>query len=755
MKKVLRKEMLIGWIKFTLAVLVLFIINTIAVISAYAGEKSFSVKDIQGRQVLKNEENEYMATSDITFEFKGIEEPETEEERERDWIFCEKECIENRDIYTPVKNDAFRLDVNGDMEISFLWIDRISGETATAGGIPGNFVIRYMDAENLECNVDISAESKGRSDCLSGREPVITIDPPEYVYTFFSVKKDNEEEIFELTGGHNEFNFREGEYDLKLWSEDGWGVKTIYDMDPDSFIYDKTPPETGNINVRPSDRNVFTKDGRIYTSKSVLVIPDAKDSGSGIDHFIFNVFNRTDKSEYEAYGDELQIDPGFNGTVAVSAVDRSGNVSNKRTGPEIIIDDQCPVLQDKVVEKNGKGDKKIKIKLTAGDSLSGIKKITLFLNGEMVNERELKGDNTGSIETVLDLSDLKEGKNVFRMEAFDMTGNKGISEFSLNKEDDRKPEKDTGEKEEQPEDREYTVPEMYLKGFRNFQKTDKDVKIEAGSENYFPEEGKVIIERHGMDGELMETYEAEPGTINVSDEGNYAVHYEIDCESGKYERYGYFTIDRSSPVIKSLKEIDKKTFSSFALGQDPLSFIEDLTYVNGHVTLSGREYDGGEVTIPGKYVLKIAATDELGHSSEESAEFIISGKEEDRASSVSGNAGHNILKDHTLSGNVLSGNSLSENSVSGQYMVEKIKNNAYPGSKAVEKSINNNETTIIPLIIICALLLCAAGTVILIHADPVRLYRISFKGFKPLKARREVDRRRNAHHKDDEHGAQG
>ena len=42
------------------------------------------------------------------------------------------------------------------------------------------------------------------------------------------------------------------------------------------------------------------------------------------------------------------------------------------------------------------------------------------------------------------------------------------------------------------------------------------------------------------------------------------------------------------------------------------------------VLLNGQEYDGSYLEEPGKYVLKLVATDELGRSSSEKAEFIIS-----------------------------------------------------------------------------------------------------------------------------------
>ena len=769
MKKRSSKRVLNEWLKFTAAVLILFFIDIVAVFTAFAEDKGFSVLDMMGRPVYQNEDGEYLASSDIAFEFKGVRPPETEDMKERDWIFCECEEIDGRDIYTPVKGGCFRLDLRGDMQVSFLWIDRISGDTMKEDELPESFIIRVRNLEDMGCKTEFSYGEKGADGFLSGDEPKLMIDPPEGICTFLSVKNGREEEVYELKEAHNEFSFKEGEYSLEAWSEDGWGIKTEQELPVDHFIYDASAPVMGNINVRPSDRNVNTFDGKIFTSKSVIITPFAEDGISGVDHFIFRIKNKVDQSEYEAYGDEIQLNPGFRGSVVIRAKDMAGNLSEERRSPELVIDDRQPGLRERVIEEEKKGTGKIRIRLAAEDDLSGIERLTLYLNGEKTEEETFDGKLKGVMEREISLEDLRIGKNEFLLEAEDMTGNLGKYEFSLEKEDRKKEHSEKNRDNSDEEGKKEEEPELYLTGFRNFEKREDNVCIKAGVKNDIVDEGKVIIERHGAAGELLEAFEEEPGSITLSDEGNYAVRYEVEKNGNVYEKNGYFTIDRSSPVIKSLKGIDKKTFRSFALEGDPFGYIEDLTYVNARITLSGREYDGREISEPGKYVLKISASDELGHKSQESAEFIIENVD---ASKNGENGLRSTLQKSTLSGNILQKGTLSEKdaeraglsgndmpkatlsgsaakkgtlsekdaeraglsgndtpkatlsgdittktelSGNGEGIYEKTGNNlASPGTDAEEKTVYKNEMTIIPIIIMCGILLCVAGTVILI-----------------------------------------
>ncbi len=726
------KTLIRRWILFTLTVFLLFIPDILFVETAFSKD-CCSVTDIAGNDVKTDEKGRYLATSDIIFRFFDISEPEAVRNGDSSWVFCEAEHIDGREIYTPV-HESYRLDLKEDKEICFVWLDRISGETVKDKSLPDSFTILYRGKEELLPSAEFRYEKMNGEEeiILSGSAPVLKITSPPEIRSYLYVEKNGEEQRSEIEGEVQEFVFDEGEYNLSLRAVDGWGIETEVPLDTEHFIYDKSCPVIKNVSVKASGEKSRKEGDSFMSVGSVLITPEAEDNLSGIDHYIFHVVNSIKMSEYEAYGDSLRLSPCFKGIVSVRSIDRAGNISGEVVTPVILIDNRAPVLKNRVIKAEKKGKTGLRLSFDAEDSLSGLRKLSLFLNGKDIGEAEFNGDRKGSIESSVKAEKLKEGENSLRLEAEDILSNKASYDFKIEMEDER--EKDTDR--ERDRDREYDeIPDMYLRGFENFQKTEGNVRIEAGVGNSFPDEGRVFIERHDKNGELSNVYESEPGEIEIKDEGNYVVHYEIEDRGNIYEEYGYFTIDRSSPVVESLKDIDRKTFSSFSVDSDPLNSIEDYTYVNGRMTLSGREYDGHEIRESGKYILKISATDELGHSTEESAEFLIenndgkkkvlSGNKQEK-SSVSGDSLPEDSISYNKEGRTLSGNKKKKKKgeeISGRdiyFIEEKIsensisENHAGPSKGGREKTIYRREATVIPLILSAALFLLVVGMLILV-----------------------------------------
>ncbi len=577
----------------------------------------------------------------------------------------------------------------------------MSGEKRKAEGIPESFDIRYTGEENAGPGAELLFDGcvKGEKYYFSGKAPVLRIKGEKELNTFLSLTRDGETKIQEINGEIFEYVFDEGEYSYSVWNEDGWGVRYEAERDIDCFVYDNDPPVIIKLDVLPSGKGGFTENGKVYSRESVMICPEAVDSLSGTDQYIFRVKNRINGIEYEAYGDRLQLDPGFYGEVEVRATDMAGNISEAVKCPEIMIDNREPVLKNRVFKEDKKNSEAVTVYLEAEDSLSGLKDLTLILNDRILTEENCGGEKNGRVTKSIKLEKLKEGSNGLRLEAFDITGNKAVYEFELEKE--RKKEEESKEQEAADE-----APEMYIRGFDNFEKTEKAVRIETGTIDPYPVAGKVSIERHDMEGQLTAVYEAEPGFIEVSDEGNYVVHYEIGNEGSVYEEYAYFTIDRSSPVIDSLKDVDKKSFRSFSIANDPLNSIEDYTYVDHRMTLSGREYDGRKISEPGKYILKISAVDELGHSSEETAEFLIV---KENKKTVSEEKLPSEVKDRAfgVSSNKTSGNKILSENKAQENLVK-------PKGTGQEKTVYRNERTAVYIILAAGLMLCAAATVFLV-----------------------------------------
>lgn len=671
------------------------------------------IRDMAGKQVKTGADGEILASSDILFIFRDLYVPldlVSGNKSDRDWIFCEKEEAGKRTVLSPVKNNEFYLDLNSDKEISFVWIDRVSHEIRETPGLPDLFRVRY------EKDPDICPEALFQSDGVSeidsiylrGKAPVLTVKEKEFAHVYAEIKCGNTERTIEVKG-EERFEFDEGEYEIRVWGEDGWGVKEYSELPYNSFIYDNTPPSIPDISLSSLKTGCAGKDRYIY-GNPVIVSPEAEDSLSGVDGYIFNMKNSVNGSEYEAYGDRIQINPPFYGTVTVRAVDGSGNVSDEMLIDKLLLDDIKPALDDRKIESIGEG--KISILLSLSDSLSGIVSEEVSLNKKVIKSLKREGVLKDGIKIVLDEKELMDGKNMIKLECTDSVSNTAVYEFTLEKTDerteDKKESRSADKGSEERNDKEYEPPVLLLKGFKDFQKCEGPVTIETefikGDDT---EESVVLIEQHDEEGGLKNLFKAESGQIRVSEEGNYVVRYIVYGKDGDHEKTGYFTIDNSSPVLTSLKSIDGKSFHEFSLRSSALNDIKDYTYVDSRMTLSGRDYNGEKISEPGRYILKLSATDELGHSAEETAEFLIlndDGKEtekkETKAEFMDKAASVNRVSTDTVSSGQVSKDKISVNTASFNRISENTVNMATQNIKAEEKTISRKSRTMIVLILL-------------------------------------------------------
>lgn len=583
----------------------------------WAGEitaPGVEVKDMAGRDVIINRDGEILASSDIVFYFKDPVIPEeavSENKCESDWIFCECEEEKGRMLLSPVKNNVFRLNLNGDKEIRFFWIDRVSREIREDRGLPESFKIRYeADPDILpEAELFTDEEYIGDQVFFRGGKPKLTVRGNEFAHVYIRIKSGEEERITESTG-EKTVEFEEGEYETEVWGEDGWGVKYKAELKYEHFIYDNSKPGSPKILIGALKEGYAGSEGYIY-GDPVVIRAEAEDRISGTDHYIFRIVNRINGGEYEAEGDRLQVNPPFSGKIIVTAVDRAGNRSDEAVIDNLTIDNEKPVLNEYRTEKAG--DREIGIVFGIYDSLSGIKNEKVYINDRLFKSKSMEGGKEDILRVVLDERELITGKNMIRLECSDMMLNTAVYEFTMEKTDERKNEEDA---EDEP-------PELFLKGFKDFEKSEGPVNIETGILNGYDDGGIVIIEQHDEDGNLKCVYKAESGYLRISEEGNYVIRYIVSRGDTDYEKTGYFTIDNSAPCITGLDSINGKSFHSVSFRNSLLTDIRDYTYVDSRLTLSGRNYNGEKISEPGRYVLKLSATDELGHSSEETAEFLI------------------------------------------------------------------------------------------------------------------------------------
>ena len=186
-------------------------------------------------------------------------------------------------------------------------------------------------------------------------------------------------------------------------------------------------------------------------------------------------------------------------------------------------------------------------------------------------------------------------------------------------------------------------PEITLSGVNNYDSTDGAVSISAIIKDEFYASKKVSIQGTRTDAAGKKTAlsfspfaaTANPTTINdtFSEEGIYDITLTATDIAGNVTSNSvHFTIDTSDPVIGDLSMYDGKTFNAksfedIGLDIDLDEIVSDLTVCQVRMYLNGSEYDGISEIEDGSYTLLITAEDELGHTSEKSATFVLDTKE--------------------------------------------------------------------------------------------------------------------------------
>ncbi|MBQ9279357.1 MAG: hypothetical protein IJ224_12070 [Lachnospiraceae bacterium] len=186
-------------------------------------------------------------------------------------------------------------------------------------------------------------------------------------------------------------------------------------------------------------------------------------------------------------------------------------------------------------------------------------------------------------------------------------------------------------------------PEINLSGVNNYDSTDGSVSISAIIKDEFYANKKVSIQGTRTDATGKKNpisfspyaATANPTTINdtFTEEGIYDITITATDIAGNVSSNSvHFTIDTSEPVIGDLSAYDKKTFNAksfeeLGLDLDLDELVSDITVCDVRMYLNGSEYDGISEIEDGSYTLLITAEDELGHSSEKSATFVLDTKE--------------------------------------------------------------------------------------------------------------------------------
>lgn len=182
------------------------------------------------------------------------------------------------------------------------------------------------------------------------------------------------------------------------------------------------------------------------------------------------------------------------------------------------------------------------------------------------------------------------------------------------------------------------APSILLSGVKNYDKTDKNVELTVTIEEAFYTSNRVTLsgtrtdidgKSHKIDFDDFATNRTKISQLQqmFKEDGIYDITVTSTDKAGNSSsKTVHFTIDTTDPVIGDLSKYDGVKLNNFKWDVDLDKLVKDLTVCDIKVYLDGALYDGTSDIEDGSHVLKVEATDELGHSSSKEVTFVLDSK---------------------------------------------------------------------------------------------------------------------------------
>ncbi|MBO4864414.1 MAG: Ig-like domain repeat protein [Eubacterium sp.] len=352
----------------------------------------------------------------------------------------------------------------------------------------------------------------------------------------------------------------------------------------------------GTVNVSVSDANKDPND--------ITRVVKSTGGGGGTSKVTEGAQSFTNEADYE---------------VQYTAVDKAGN-SSAPASVKFRVDKTAPQLSISSNAQNGASstevDVSFNIKETFYNDVSS-SKIEVYRKVDGENE---KHDSTinfmprSSNDTKTEKF-TQDGEYRFVFSATDKAGNQASEKYSFILDGSK--------------------PVITLSGVSNYDKTDKQVELGIQVDETFYLTNKVKIEgtRTDMSGDKTDlkfddfpAASAKIATLTqmFKEDGIYDITVTSTDKAGNSDTQTiHFTIDTKPPVIDDLPEYDGTRVKEFTLDKNLEDLVSDLTVCEVQLYMDGALYDGGTALADGTHVLRIEATDEMGHKSVREFTFVL------------------------------------------------------------------------------------------------------------------------------------
>ncbi len=509
----------------------------------------------------------------------------------------------------------------------------IAGRTPTGGNVSATFVVdNTVPLNDLVITTEKPAKFDKFKNSYSNATTNTAYEYGQYygsdVYFNAVVVEDNVSEFTVTDNGAviytgteaGTFNVgvsSEGEHSIAINTVDKTGLKS--EQQVLNFVIDKTPPDVsaalngsgfaeggalrylnsnGDVSVAVSDANVDDDD------LTMTVTTTPPNSGGS-----------TSESKVQPGSQVFAQDGEY--TVKFVAIDKAGNKSAERS-VEFRVDKTPPELKFSGAPDKGTATSSVTMNYIVNEAYySDMNGCTLRVY------KKIDGQGESLLKTVeikptgpqYSLSELfqDEGEYRFEMAAEDKCGNKAQASYTFILDG--------------------KAPIITLTGVGNYDKTVEDVILGITVDETFFASNKVILTgtRIDIDGEKHKVdfndFNPNAGKVTTfeqlfKEDGIYDISIESTDKAGnKSSKQLHFTIDRTDPEINGVDDYAGKAVQGFDWNVDADNMVRDLTVCNTSVYMDGVEYDGKTSLKDGTHLLRVVATDELGHTTEKEVSF--------------------------------------------------------------------------------------------------------------------------------------
>ena len=410
--------------------------------------------------------------------------------------------------------------------------------------------------------------------------------------------------------------WEEGENHLLVWTEMVEDGTEVY-REERKIRLDESAPEKVAFSYRDTAGGYF--------SSSLKIDVRASDEFSGVREIICTAENRTER--IEGGKGTLEIPPGFAGKVTACAVDNSGREGPGSESSWICCEDEAPSIN----MYTGQGeerwhDRAVTVRIEVGEPgekygfSSGLKSVTYYINGQAAGRKEYPDGSAVCSDSlnfkVDEASQSGEGIQIM-VHALDRAGNTSVRMGKVFIDTE--------------------IPVISIKGIEDAVITGKDTEIEVNvSEENILSEGKVCVfctvpgeEKQEVITFLLEDRDRSgqefKKKVLLQESGIYeCIVTAADAAGHKAEQKITFTIDRESPVIRYVDQMNGTNIRFFQWNYGRDEMIQDLTEYSYSMYLNGEPYFSGSlVTEEGEKLLEVRAEDSAGNVSFARAAFTV------------------------------------------------------------------------------------------------------------------------------------